>query len=308
VRGLLVVNPKATTTTEVTRDVLISALADKFHLEVVTTTHRGHAEELGVRARTEGMDCILTLGGDGTVHEVVNGLLAEGPRPDLPVLGTVPGGSANVFARALGFPQDAVESTGLLLRAMREASTRTIGLGMVDDRYFTFTAGLGLDAEIMMRMEAARADGKSATPTRYLATTLRHFFRGSDRRSAALVLHRPGEQPVEGVFLAIVQNTSPWTYFGAHPINPSPLASFEAGLDLWATTSLNVASSLRYGTRMVLSRAKGAPKHIVAWHDVGGFRITANRPTAMQVDGEVVGDVDDVRFRAVPAALRVYAP
>jgi diacylglycerol kinase family enzyme len=308
VRGLLVVNPKATTTTDVTRDVLISALADKFHLEVVTTTHRGHAEELGAQARAEGMDCILTLGGDGTIHEVVNGLLADGPRPDLPVLGTVPGGSANVFARALGFPQDAVESTGLLLRAMREASTRTIGLGTVNDRYFTFTAGLGIDAEIMARMDAARAKGKTATPTRYLATTLRHFFRGSDRRSPSLVLHRPGEEPVDGVFLAIVQNTSPWTYFGAHPINPSPRASFETGLDLWATTSLGVPSSLRYGTRMVFSRDKGAPKRIVAWHDLDRLRITANRPTAMQVDGEVVGEVDDVRFAAVRDALRVYVP
>lgn len=307
-RGLLVVNPKATTTTEVTRDVLISALADKFHLEVVTTTHRGHAEELGNRARIEGMDCILTLGGDGTVHEVVNGLLAEGPRPNLPVLGTVPGGSANVFARALGFPQEAVESTGLLLRAMREASTRTIGLGMVDDRYFTFTAGLGIDAEIMARMEAARADGKSATPTRYLATTLSHFFRGSDRKTAALTLHRPGEQPVSGVFLAIVQNTSPWTFFGAHPINPSPRASFDTGLDLWATKSLSVTSGVRFGARMVLSRDKGTPKQIVAWHDVAEMRITAATPTAMQVDGEVVGEVDEVRFRSIPSALRVYVP
>lgn len=302
------VNPKATTTTDVTRDVLISALADKFHLEVVTTTHRGHAGELAERARTEGMDCILTLGGDGTVHEVVNGLLAAGPAPNLPVLGTVPGGSANVFARALGYPQDAVESTGLLLRAMRDASTRTISLGKVNDRYFTFTTGLGIDAEIMMRMDAARAKGKSATPTRYLATTLSHFFRGSDRKEASLVLHRPGEEPIEDVFLVIVQNTSPWTYFGAHPINPSPQASFETGLDLWGTKTLGIPSSLRLGTRMVFSRSKGSPKSIVAWHDVDEFRITATRPTAMQVDGEVVGEVDDVLFTSIPRALRVYVP
>lgn len=302
------VNPKATTTTDVTRDVLISALADKFHLEVVTTTHRGHAGELAQRARDEQMDCILTLGGDGTVHEVVNGLLAGGPTPELPVLGTVPGGSANVFARALGFPQDAVESTGLLLRAMREGSTRTIGLGMVDERYFTFTTGLGIDAEIMMRMDAARANGKTASPTRYLATTLRHFFRGSDRKTPTLTLHRPGEEPVGDVFLVIVQNTSPWTYFGAHPINPSPQASFETGLDLWGTRTLRVPSALRLGTRMVLSREKGSPKNVVAWHDVAEFQITASRPTAMQVDGEVVGDVTDVTFRSVPRALRVYVP
>jgi diacylglycerol kinase family enzyme len=303
-----VVNPKATTTNDVTRDVLISALADKFHLEVVTTTHRGHAQELGVQARAEGMDCILTLGGDGTVHEVINGLLADGPQPTLPVLGTVPGGSANVFARALGFPQDAVESTGLLLRAMREGTTRTIGLGRFDDRYFTFTAGLGIDAEIMARMEAARAEGKSASPTRYLATTLRQFFTGTNRKEAALVLHREGQEPVAGVFLAIVQNTSPWTYLGAHPINPSPKASFETGLDLWATKSLKVPQALRLGTRMVFSRDRGSPKAIVAWHDLDEFRITALRPTPMQVDGEVIGDVTDVTFRSVPRALRVYVP
>lgn len=302
------VNPKATTTNDVTRDVLISALADKFHLEVVTTTHRGHALELGEKARVDAMDCILTLGGDGTVHEVVNGLLAAGPQPDLPVLGTVPGGSANVFARALGYPQDAVESTGLLLRAMREGKTRTIGLGRVDHRYFTFTAGLGIDAEIMQRMEQARADGKSATPTRYLATTLRQFFRGTDRKQAALVLHRPGEEPVEGVFLAIVQNTSPWTYLGAHPINPSPQASFETGLDLWATRSLKVPQALRLGARMVFSRDRGNPKAVVAWHDLAEFRITASTPTPMQVDGEVIGDVSDITFRSVPQALRTYIP
>ena len=156
------VNSKATTTTDVTRDVLISALADKFHLEVVTTTHRGHARELGLQARSEGMDCILTLGGDGTVHEVVNGMLTEGPGQELPVLGTVPGGSANVFARALGFPQDAVESTGLLLRAMREGKTRTINLGQFDDTYFTFTAGIGLDAgELLGRHVGGRAHGRA---------------------------------------------------------------------------------------------------------------------------------------------------
>jgi diacylglycerol kinase family enzyme len=303
-----VVNPKATTTNDVTRDVLISALADKFHLEVVTTTHRGHAQELGARAREEAMDCILTLGGDGTVHEVVNGLLADGAQPSLPVLGTVPGGSANVFARALGFPQDAVESTGLLLRAMRDGHTRTIGLGQVEDRYFTFTAGLGLDAEIMERMEAARAKGKSATPTRYLATTVRHFFTGSDRKQPALLLHREGEEPIDGVFLAIVQNTSPWTYIGAHPVNPSPRASFDTGLDLWATKTLRTAQAVRLSTRIVFSRQRGNPKAMVSWHDLDEFRITAVRPTPMQVDGELVGDVTDVTFRAVRSALRVYVP
>lgn len=303
------VNPKATTTNPVVRDVLIAALEDKFHVEVVTTSHRGHGEELGRRARQEAMDCILVLGGDGTVHEVVNGILTDArPGDTIPVLGTVPGGSANVFARALGFPQDAVESTGLLLRALREGRTRTVGLGRQGERYFTFSAGLGLDAEIMQRIEQARQHGKSATPTRYLATTVRHLLTTAERKTPSLALHRPGQDPVEGVYFAIVQNASPWTYLGARAVNPSPRAGFETGLDLWATQSMRVPHMARMSTRMVLNSARGSPKSTIAWHDQERFRITATRPIAMQVDGEVVGEVTDVTFRSVPSALRVYVP
>ena len=113
---------------------------------------------------------------------------------------------------------------------------------------------------------------------------------------------------MEGIFLVIIQNTSPWTYFGAHPINPSPKASFDAGLDLWGTKSLKVPAALRLSTRMVFSRDRGSPKAIIAWHDMDEFRITASRPTPMQIDGELAGDVTDITFRSVPRALRVYVP
>jgi diacylglycerol kinase family enzyme len=59
---------------------------------------------------------------------------------------------------------------------------------------------------------------------------------------------------------------------------------------------------------MVFSRDRGSPKAIVAWHDLDEFRIAALRPTPMQVDGEVIGDVTDVSFRSIPRALRVYVP
>ncbi len=231
-RALLVVNPKATTTTERTRDVLVHALSSDLKLDLVATQHRGHALELARQARRDRLDVVVTLGGDGTVNEVVNGLLEDGPGPDVPALALVPGGSANVLARALGLPPDPVEATGQLLEAIAEERTRAIGLGTADDRWFTFCAGLGLDAEVIAAVERARARGVRATPALYVRSAIREFFRSTDRDDPLLTLEAPGQDPVHEIFLAIVQSTSPWTYLGGLPVNPCPQASFDTALSL----------------------------------------------------------------------------
>ena len=63
---------------------------------------------------------MVALGGDGTVNEVINGLLTDGVHDHVPALGVVPAGSTNVFVRALGLPNDPIEATGLLLEGLRE--------------------------------------------------------------------------------------------------------------------------------------------------------------------------------------------
>ncbi len=306
-RGFVVVNPRATATSARTRDVLVHALAAEHEVDVVETTDRGHAFELGRLARGEKVDVVVTLGGDGTVNEVVNGMLAEGgPGVGVPAVAAVPGGSANVFARSLGLSPDAVEATGELLEALRAGRRRTIGLGQVDQRWFLFNAGLGLDAEIIHAMERKRAEGKTATPSRYLGTTLASFFGATDRRHPALTLHRPGLDPVDGIFLAIVQNTSPWTFLGRWPVDPCPRASYETGIDLWAPRSLSVLPALRYSRRIVThSRAGSTRRGLVALHDQVAFELESSRPVALQVDGEGLGEVHRVSFRAVPDVLEV---
>ncbi|GAA2927256.1 hypothetical protein GCM10020221_24030 [Streptomyces thioluteus] len=161
-RALLVVNPSATTTSARTRDVLVHALASDLKLEVATTEYRGHARDLARAAAESGnTELVVALGGDGTVNEVVNGLLHRGPDPEgLPRLAVVPGGSTNVFARALGLPNEPVEATGALLDALRDGTGRTIGLGHAGGtpgtedegapgRWFTFCAGFGFDAGVV---------------------------------------------------------------------------------------------------------------------------------------------------------------
>ncbi len=306
-RVLLVVNPNATATTARGREVVVHALSDDHDVEVVETNHRGHAIELGARARAEGRELVITLGGDGTINEVVNGMLGDaGPGDDVPLLATVPGGSANVFARSLGLPADAIEATGELLDAVRHKRVRTIGLGQADQRWFCSNAGVGLDAEIIEAMESRRAKGQRATTARYVSTTLRHYFTGTDRRTPALTLTRPGQSPIEGIFVALIQNTSPWTYFGPIALDPCPRASFDAGLDLFGVRRLGVVSTLRYTRRMVMaSRGPASGPGLVTLHDATQLTLTASRPTPLQVDGDSCGRVEEVVFRSVPSALRV---
>ena len=301
-RALLVVNPKATATSARVRDVLTQALASEVKLDVVQTQARGHAVELAAEAAVEGLDVVVALGGDGTVNEVVNGLLAEGPRAGLPALAVVPSGSANVFARALGLSNSAVEATSQLLDALRAERRRTIGLGRADDRWFTFCAGLGLDAEVVRRVEAARARGAKATPALFVRTGVDHFFRDAERREMQMTVRVPGSAP-ERVGLALVCNTTPWTYLGSRPVRPCPDASFETGLDLFALRRLGTVSTLRHLRQILSTSARPKGRRLLGRHDLDTFTIDADVPLPLQVDGDPLGDRTSVTFTGVPRAL-----
>ncbi len=308
-RALLVVNPAATTTSNRTREVLASALEADLKLEVAHTRARGHAAELAREARADELDVVVVLGGDGTVNEVVNGLLAEGPADGVPDLAVVPGGGTNVFSRALGIPADPVEATGALLDALRDHRRRSIGLGLAGNRWFTFNAGMGWDAEVVARVDhRRRAAERHATPTDYVQAAFREFFH-TDRRRPALSLELPGQQPVPGLHLTIVANTAPWTYWGDRPLQTSPEASFDTGLDLYALTRLRVAGTLGEAGRLLRGRPtprRRGPRTLVhREHDLPELTLRATRPVAVQVDGEPLGERAALTFRSVPAALRV---
>jgi diacylglycerol kinase family enzyme len=328
VRALLIVNPYATSTTPVRREVITHALASELDLDVVQTRYRGHALHVAERAASEGFGLVLTLGGDGTVNEVVNGMLRACPpigtrpegqpgasaRPDgqsgsgsrpAPLLAALPGGNANVFTRALGLPADPVDATGRVLQSLPAERTRTIGLGLAGGRYFCFNAGLGLDAEVVRVVEGLRALGRGASAALYVWTAARQFAMVTDRREPALTLERHGVPGLDGLFLGIVSNTSPWTYLGQRPVHASPLAGFDTGLDLFALRKLSTLGTLN-ALRQMLGRDGGPDgRHVVSLHDQDALTFRADRPVAFQVDGEYVGEREHVLLRSIPNALRV---
>jgi diacylglycerol kinase family enzyme len=314
VRALLIVNPHATSTTVPRREVIVRALGSEVKLDVVQTRYRGHAWTLAAEAAEGGYQVVFTLGGDGTINEVVNGLLgggrssgAGGPAAAAsPALAPLPGGSANVFVQALGIPTDPIDATGLMLEAVRTGRERHIGLGMAGDRYFTFNAGLGVDAEVIRAVEGLRAQGRAASPALYVEASLRQFYSVTDRRHPALRLERDGHEPIGQLFVGIVSNASPWTYLGNRPLNPNPLAHFDTGLDIFALRRLRTIGTMNAVRQMVTTRRQPLRgRHAVSLHDQRELILRSQRPIACQLDGEYVGERECLVLRSVPEALRV---
>lgn len=316
-RALLIVNPHATSTTRGRRDVIVRALASAVDLEVVQTRYRGDATRLASTAVSDKFGLVMTLGGDGTVNEAVNGLLGDGGQPggshepppaaeDLPALAALPGGNANVFTRSLGLPADPVDAAGRLIEDLTAGNERKIGLGTANGRYFTFNAGLGLDAEVVRAVEGRRAAGRRLTPALYARTALGQYYRVTDRRTPAISITEPAGICPAAVYSCIVSNSAPWTYLGSRPVFTNPDASFDTGLDLLAFRSLGTVGTARTLRQMLTERSRPPRgRSVLSAHDLPAIDVQTSRPVAFQLDGEYVGEAEKVSFRSVPGALRV---
>lgn len=203
-----------------------------------------------------------------------------------------------------------VEATGAVLEALRSGRQRTVGLGRIsseeDDRYFTFCAGFGWDAEVVQEVERQRLAGRRASPSLYAGTALKLFLRG-DVRAPSLRVEVPGHDPVSGLYSALVTNTTPWTYAGSVPVQPTPRSGFQLGLDAFALTQVHTVTTARLLLRM-MSR-KGVPPHgrgYVGWHDEDTLTISSHHPRAFQIDGEYLGPRKRVNFHSIPKVLRIF--
>lgn len=309
-RALLVVNPHATTTTAAGRDLIAAALASELALDVVATAHRGHAARAAEEAVRAGADLVVVHGGDGTVNEAVNGIVAAaGTDPlDAPAIAVVPGGSANVFARALGAPRDPMAATAALLRALAERRSRTVGLGRVElgaaGRWFTFNAGLGWDADVVAAVERMRARGRAATPLRYATTALREYAR-QRREPRSITVELPGAAPEPDVRMAFISNTDTWTYLGSRAVRTNPGTSWAGGLGLFGLRDLGTPTVVTSLREMLRPGGQPGGRHVLRRDAVASVRVRADRPLALQIDGDHLGYRRDVEFVAVPEALRV---
>ena len=303
-RMLVIVNPYASTVSDRLKHLVVYALRGSYRVEAIETESRDHATQLTRNAAREGYDVVVAFGGDGTVNEAANGLAGSNTP-----LTCLPGGRANVYCRMLEIPTDVVDATEHLLRMADDWQPRSVDLGFAGERKFLFSAGVGLDASVVQRVDAHPRLKQRFGEWYYAATAIRTFNRH-------YLLHPPrlevsfGEERVVGV-TALLQNASPYTYFGERPIQMNDGASLDSG-DL-AGIVLERARPIDVPTlawRAVSRRAKVArARHVHPFTGVKQLHVRSldERALPLQVDGDYIGEIEEAEFGVLPGALRVVS-
>ena len=287
----LIVNPHAS---GVTPELILAVERELGATATALSERPMHAIELAAELSAQN-ERIYVFAGDGGYNEVVNGLARDVE------IGFIPGGSTSVLPRALGVPRDPIAAAKALAAGAR---TRRISLGRVNGRRFTFSAGVGLDAELVRRVDAlGRESGRRASDVAFARTLVGILAERRGRLDPSMEVVGVGR-----VASALVANGDPYSFVGRIPLRVAPAARFEGGLDLVAPRRLRARILPQVAWWVTAGRGQQRSPHILYVHDADQLRVVCDAPTPLQVDGEDLGDVTEATFEAERAALQVLVP
>jgi diacylglycerol kinase family enzyme len=297
--AVLIVNPNAGRISERSRAEVVEALRARFRIEAFSTTARDTGIRIASDAVAAGAHLVIAFGGDGHVNEVANGVAGSAT-----ALAIVPGGTMNVFARALDIPLDPFDAIGHLSEHL-DKPPRTVPLGKMDDRYFTFSAGCGFDAEAAERVN------------RYVPTKRRFgevfFYWSAFRVLTGTYRHRAPSMTLKGDFgeipvaMAIASNAGPYAYLAGRPVEVAPEVTLDGGLDVFALKSMRLELLPTYVWRVIASGNIAHHRDAFYASDLDKFELVAERPFHRHVDGEPLPPARSADFSIVRDALRVQA-
>jgi YegS/Rv2252/BmrU family lipid kinase len=261
--------------------------------EEVYEDRPGAAVPLAEQAAREGYPIIAVVGGDGTVHEVLNGVL-RAPVSSQPALAVIPGGTGNDFARGVGIPKDMLAAAQLLLDGGRR---RRVDVGRVNDRYYGTISGVGFDAEVAA--EVNRWPKWVAGTVVYTAGILKKLV---TYRCAPVRITIDGELLELSMFLLAAANTS-W-YGGGMYMAPDARPD-DGRLEVILARDFTKLETLQVLPKVFSGAHLGHPK--VSHRSGVEIRVESDVPLAIHADGETIGRVPAV-FRPLPQALEVLVP
>jgi diacylglycerol kinase (ATP) len=275
-----------------TRHLLEALEAASLPYEIVISEERGHAIELSRRAVLAGRQLVVAAGGDGTINEVVNGLMQAAAEGVHGMLGVLPVGTGNDFASNLGIPADLRQAAQRLV----QAQTRCIDLGQVNGRFFDNNMGIGFEA--MIGIEAHKPTRLSGRP-QYLAAAFRamtsyplpvvdiHQDGGTTLAKEILLISVGNNRRIGGGFLL------------------TPYAEPDDGqLDVCVVDALPRREILRLLPKAATGQHEGEPA--VCLTRTTRLIVESEEPLPIHTDGEVLWlDAHRVEVTVEPARLEV---
>ncbi|MFW2383391.1 MAG: diacylglycerol/lipid kinase family protein [Acidimicrobiales bacterium] len=299
----LIINPVASSVTARTRVVIQKALAADHELQIIETTRSNHATRLAHQLEREGVDVVIPFGGDGTVNEVANGLLRTST-----AVAPLPGGSTNVFARAIGYPNDAVEATGMILESLAQRSIVSASLGSANGRAFVFHVGVGFDAAVVDRVERRGPLKRYAGHAWFVWSAIRTWG-SAERRALRFSVNADDGRRIDHAQIAVALNVNPYTFLGTQPLDLAPEANLDSPLSVVALDSVGAAKLIPAAVTALRS-STGLPDEngMHHWTNVLGVTLSSDRPFPYQLDGEPQDPVTSLRLEHLPNALNVVVP
>ncbi len=266
-----------------------------------TTQHQterpGEATDLARRAVDRGLDAVFVVGGDGTINEVINGL-AESPV----ALGVLPGGTGNVWAKALGLPtRSPLHWLPIVdaIKALVPGTSRRIDLGRANGRYFLQWTGLGLDAEVTYALEPRSRRQRRLGALAYLIAGAATAMNMAGIRTRITI---DSQRFYRRTILIVISNSQ--LYGGKVRIATD--ARLDDGLlDVDIFSGSGFVSVLRATAGVITGLHVHDPQH--SRYRGHLIYIESDKPMAVHVDGEPFGFTPLV-CEVVPRALTVLIP
>ncbi|MEN6479210.1 MAG: diacylglycerol kinase family protein [Anaerolineales bacterium] len=271
--------------------------AQGWQVRLCRTEGAGHAAQLSREARDAGVQVAVAVGGDGTIGQVVDGLVNSNTR-----LGVIPAGTGNVWARMVGIPVWGPSNRNGIVDAARvlvEGVTRRVDVGWVDGRHFLLWAGLGFDAQVAQEVEPHREVRRTLGNMTYIVAGLAQGLVMRGERTTVIVDGRIYRQRLLMLLVSNAQLYGPL-------LAMAPEAKLDDGLlDVYLFKGTNTFDTLRHLTSVLTGTQSMDPQ--IEYYQARHVSVITEHPWPVHVDGDPFGNTP-VNIEVIPRSLQVIVP
>lgn len=285
-KAVFVINLNSGTSSKVAIPGLIENTIDKekFDYEIVVTQYAGHASEIASRAKDEGKDIVVAVGGDGTVNEVARAIVHSGT-----ALGIIPCGSGNGLARHLLLPMNVKKA----IEVLNECEIRALDYGIINGYPFFCTCGMGFDAFVSQKFAEAGKRG----PITYVENVLRE---GLKYQPETYILQDENGTIKYKAFLISCANASQY----GNNAYIAPQASMSDGLmDVIIMEPFDVFEAPQISIDMFNKTLDKSSK--IKTFKCRKLHIHRSKPGAIHYDGDPAMTGEDIDVELVPNGINI---